>query len=142
MSVGRESGHALIEVLLLSVVLMVPVAWLLSVFGELHAAALGTSAAAREAGFEAARASDASSADQAVAQLVKQAVDDHGLDPQRVDVEWSPAAGWMRGGSIEVLITYEVPVFQAPLLGSVSEPAVSVTAAHVATIDPYRSRDS
>lgn len=141
MRTRRESGHALIEVMLLGLVLMVPIAWLLSVFAELHAAALGTSAAAREAGFEAARASDAASADLALTRLVEQSVEDHGLDPRRVEVKWSPAPGWQRGGSIEVLITYEVPVFQAPLLGSVSEPAVSVTAAHVATIDRYRSRE-
>lgn len=140
MVTGRESGHALIEVFLLGLVLLVPIIWLLTVFAELHSAALATSSAAREAGFEAARASDVISADGAIRTLVMQTVEDQGLDPDLVDIEWSPAQGWQRGATIEVLITYTVPVFQAPFLGSISEPTIPVSAAHVATIDRYRSR--
>lgn len=141
MPTARECGHALIEVLLLGLLLLVPVIWLLTVFGQLHGAALATSSAAREAGFEAARANDPLSADTNVHSLVSQTIRDQGLDPDLVEVVWSPAAGWQRGASIEVLVTYEVPVFQAPLLGSVSEPTISVSAAHVATIDRYGSRE-
>ena len=140
MPTGRESGHALIEVLLLGLLLLVPVIWLLTVFGQLHGAALATTSAAREAGFEAARSDDHWSADAAVHRLVLQTIRDQGLDPDAVEVAWSPAEGWRRGGTIEVRVTYEVPVFQAPLLGAVSEPTISVSAAHVATIDRYRSR--
>lgn len=136
----KNSGHALVEVLLLGLLLLVPVIWMLTVFAELHAAALGATSAAREAGFEAARSGDALSADRAVARVVHTAIVDHGLDPGLVDVTWAGAPGWRRGGTVEVLVTYRVPVLQAPLLGRITEPTLAVSARHVVTVDRYRSR--
>ena len=136
----RERGHALIEATLLGLVFIVPLIWLLSVSAELHGAALGTSSAAREAGFEAARSRDAGDADRRVTAAVAHAIADHGLQPARVDIEWAPAPGWRRGASMEVAVSYRVPVFQIPLLGDVPEPNIVVTGRHVATIDRYRSR--
>ena len=138
----RENGHAIIEVLFLGLVLIVPVVWLLTVLAEVHAAALATSSAVRESGFEAARAVDPISADDAIAASTRFALSDHGLDPGRGEIRWSPPAGWGRGATLEVVVTYRVPVFQAPLLGSVSEPSLPVTARHVVAIDRYRSRDA
>ena len=135
-----EHGHALIEALLLGLILFVPVLWLLSVFAELHGAALGTSSAAREAGFEAARSVHAVEADRRIAALVSQTVADHGLDASRTEVRWAPSEGWRRGATIEVVVVYRVPVFQVPLLGHISEPAIVVSGRHLATIDRYRSR--
>jgi len=136
-----ERGHALIESIVLGLVLLVPVVWMLSVFADLHAAALATTSAAREAGFEAARASDSVSADRAIARLVSATVADHDLDPRLATVRWTPVEGWRRGGTIQVVVAYEVPVFQAPLLGQITDPAIPVNASHVATLDRYRSRD-
>lgn len=136
-----ESGHALVEALLLGLLLLVPVAWMLSVFAELHAAALATTSAVREAGFEAARAPDPISADRSMLTSIEAAVSDHGLDPDLVSVTWEHADGWSRGGSIEVMVTYDVAAFQAPLLGRITQPSIPVTARHVTTIDRYRSRD-
>lgn len=135
-----ERGHALMEALFIGLVLFVPIMWLLSVSSELHGAALGTSSAAREAGFEAARSSDAIAATRGVASAVNVTIASHGLDPSQVDVKWSPVAGWRRGGLVEVVVSYRVHVFQLPLLGSVSEPEVVVAARHVTAIDKYRSR--
>lgn len=142
MSAGKaDSGHALVEVVILSLVLLIPVIWLLSVFSELHAAALATTSAVREAGFEAARSSDALAAEQAITRSVRSAIVDHGLDPGRADLAWTPTEGWRRGGTVEIVVTYRVPVFQAPLLGAVTEPSISVDARHVTSIDRYRSRE-
>lgn len=137
----RESGHAVIESLFLGLVLLVPVMWMLSVFGELHGAALATASAAREAGFEGARSVDLVTANEVVTDVVQAAVEDHGLDPDRVEVAWTAGDGWQRGGTVEIVVTYRVSVFQAPLLGAITEPAVAVSARHVAVIDRYRSRD-
>ena len=135
-----EAGHAIIESMLLGLVLLVPVIWMLSVFAELHAAALATTTAVRESGFEAARSTDVLDADRAIARSVSAAIADHGLDSSRISIEWSPPSGWRRGDDVEIVVSYRVPVFQAPLLGAVTEPAIPVTARHIATIDRYRSR--
>ena len=136
----RENGHAIVESLLLGLVLLVPVIWLLTVLAEVHAAALATSSAVRESGFEAARATDPFAADEGITASAAAALSDHGLDPAMGDVEWSPPDGWGRGETLEVVVTYRVPVFQAPFLGSVSEPFLPVSARHVVAIDRYRSR--
>lgn len=136
----RDAGHAMVEVVLLGLVLLVPVIWMLSVFSELHAAALATTSAVREAGFEAARSDDALSAEEGIMTSVRTAIVDHGLEPGRADFAWSPTEGWRRGGAVEIVVTYRVPVFQAPLLGAVTEPSISVDARHVTSIDRYRSR--
>lgn len=138
--VKDEAGHSLIESMLLGLILLVPVIWVLTVFAELHAAALATSTAVRESGFEAARSTDVIGADRAIARSVSAAIADHGLDPSRTTIGWSPPSGWRRGDDVEIVVSYRVPVFQAPLLGAVMEPAIPVTARHIATIDRYRSR--
>lgn len=139
-TVERDAGHALVETMLLGLVFLVPIIWMLTVFAELHSAALMTSSAVRESGFESARSVDVVGADRAIGTSVSAAVADHGLDPSRVSIEWSPPAGWGRGDEIEIVVTYEVPVIQAPLLGAVTDPSIQVTARHIATIDRYRSR--
>ena len=142
MSAGkRDCGHALVEVVILGLVLLIPVIWMLSVFSELHAAALATTSAVREAGFEAARSSDALSAEKGITYSVRTAIADHGLEPGRADLAWTPTEGWRRGGAVEIVVSYRVPVFQAPLLGAISQPSVTVEARHVTSIDRYRSRE-
>lgn len=55
------------ETILLGLVLFVPVVWALGVLADLHRGALATSAAAREAGFDAARSVDMAEAESSVA---------------------------------------------------------------------------
>ncbi|MGH2808184.1 MAG: hypothetical protein ACRDKT_13025 [Actinomycetota bacterium] len=135
-----EAGSALIETFLLALVLLVPLLWALGILAELHRGALATSAAAREAGMEAARSADAASAERAVTDAVHRALIDHGVDPSRATVRWSTDPGFPRGAAVEVVVTYPVTVTQAPLLGEVAGPAIVVRASHVARIDPYAGR--
>lgn len=136
----KERGHALIEVMLFGLLLLVPIVWMVTVLAELHAAALGATSAAREAGFEAARSVDVIAADDAVVRMVDSSIEAHGLDPGNLEVAWTTSGDWGRGDAVEVLVTYRVPVFQAPLLGDLSQPSIPVSARHVTTIDRYRSR--
>lgn len=138
----REDGGALVEALLLGLLLLVPVVWMLSVFAELHAAALATTGAAREAGFEAARTDDAATAERAMTLLIEESMASHGLDPSLAAVRWSAPDGWRRGGVLRVAVTYDVPVFQAPFLGAITEASIPVRASHVTVLDRYRSRES
>lgn len=134
----NERGTAMVETLLLGMLLLVPLIWTLGVLSELHRAALATTSAAREAGFDAARAATPAEAEERIDTAVTAAFADHGMDPSRARVEW--VSDLRRGGEVELRVSYDVPVLQAPLLGSVGGPSVTVRASHVARIDPYRSR--
>lgn len=137
---NRQEGSALVETFLLAMVLLVPLLWALGVLAELHRGALATSAAAREAGLEAARAPDTADAERAVAGAVHRALVNHGLDPGDATVRWSADPGFPRGAVVEVVVSYPVTVTQAPLLGEVAGPSITVRASHVARIDPYADR--
>lgn len=134
----EEAGFALVETILLGLLLLVPLIWTLGVLADIHRTALAATAAAREAGFEAARTTSHGTARRAVDRAVAQAFANQGLDPAGVRVQMSGRIE--RGAAIEVRIAYPVTVLQAPLLGRVAGPSVWVRARHVARVDPYRSR--
>jgi hypothetical protein len=131
---------ATVETLLLGLLLVVPLVWGLTVLSQLHRAALAGAAAAREAGFDAARSAGPAEAQRRIDAAVAAALRDHGLEPSEARVEWT-AGGLGRGAPVEVRVSYPTPVLQAPFLGSVAGPAVWIRAEHVARVDPYRSRD-
>ena len=138
-SMDSERGHSLIETVLLGLLFLVPLVWLLGTLSEIHVAALATTNAAREAGFEATRTSDHASAQEAVEHTVDQAFRNHGLRPELAEVSMSSPIAFGRGRSIEITVAYPVSVLRAPFLGDVSFASVSVEAQHVARVDPYRS---
>lgn len=133
----NERGTAMIETLLLGLLLLVPLIWVLGVLSEVHRAALATTTAAREAGFDAARATTRGDAASRIDAAVASALADHGVDPRRARVEWT--SDLERGGAVELRVSYDVPVLQAPLLGSIGGPSITVNASHVARVDRYRS---
>ena len=139
--IRRQEGSSLIEAVLVGLLLLVPMIWMLTILAELHRGALALTSAARDAGQDAARANDEASAIEAIDAAVTAALIDHGLDPKKVGVRWEVPPGLERGAPIEVELEYPVAVLQAPFLGSVSKPAINVSATHVARIDPYRSRE-
>lgn len=138
---AHEAGQALTETILLALILLVPFIWGLGVLSELHKAALATSAAAREAGFDAARTWHPAEADDAIDRAVARALVDEGLDPALARVRWSTGSSLARGAPVEVEVSYPVTVVQAPLLGRVSGPSIWMKARHAARTDPYRSRE-
>lgn len=135
-----DHGQALIETLLLGLIMMAPLLWGLGILADLHKSALATSAAAREAGFEAARSIDPRDAKNSADIAIATALKDHGLDPSRARVEWA-IGGLVRGSAVEVVVSYPVPVVAAPFLGEVtSGPAIWTHAKSVARVDRFRSR--
>lgn len=136
----RELGSALVETVLVGLLFLAPLIWALGVLAELHRGALAAAAAAREAGFDAARAATLAEAATAVDRAVGRAFADHGLEPGEADVRWAADPRLARGGAVEIEVGYSVPVLQAPFLGRVTAPSIEVRARHVARIDPYRSR--
>ena len=135
-----ERGQSLIETLLLGLFLLVPLLWGLGVLADLHRTALATSSAVREAGFEAARASDLHDAREAADRAITRALLDHGVDPSKARVDWS-LSNLRRGQPVQIVISYPVSVLAAPFIGKVTGPSVWIHAKTVARIDPYRSRD-
>ena len=136
-----QAGQAVVETILVSLLFLIPVLWALGVLADLHRGALAVSAAAREAGVDAARASSMVEADDAVGAAVAHAFNNHGLDPDDARVRWTSDANVERVGVIEVEVGYDVEVLQAPFLWRVSGPSVGVTARHATLIDPFRSRE-
>lgn len=139
MSRRDDIGQALVETLLLALVFLVPLLWLLASLSHVHRAALAASAAAREAGFEAARSPARASAGEAVDLAVHRAFEDHGLPSEHVRLQWT-TTGLERGGRLEVRVSYPVPVLRVPFLAAASGPVVWVRARHSARVDPFRSR--
>jgi hypothetical protein len=139
---GNDVGAALLESLLLGLLFLAPLTWALGVLSELHRGTLAATAAAREAGFDAARSTSLSDVATSVDEAVRRAFADHGLDTKRVDVRWATSRRLARGSAVEIEIGYSVPVFQAPFLGGLGQPSIEVRARHVARVDPYRSRAS
>lgn len=133
----NDRGAAMVEGILLTLVLVVPVIWLLGVLADVHRGALAATAAAREGGFAAARTRDPVAADKAIEAAVTTAFLNHGADGRAARVRW---AGRLEGGGrVEVLVAYPVPVLQAPFLGRVGGPSVWVRARHAAAVDRYGS---
>lgn len=136
----RENGQALVESILLGLVLLVPVVWMLMVLADVHRAALASTAAAREAGFDASRSTDNAAADRAVDTAIDLALDNHGLRAEDAVVRWTAPEGLTRGATVEVHVEYPVPVVRMPFLGDAGGPAIWVRAVHRARIDPFSSR--
>ncbi len=137
---NHDRGSSLLEALVLGLVILAPLIWGLTVLGSVHDAALAASAAAREAGTEAARAGGSDDAEAAIELAVAQAFIDQGIDPRLAKISWSGTGSFDRGGVIEIEVSTPVTVVRAPFIGAVSGPSVWVRAKHLAQIDPYASR--
>lgn len=135
-----EAGSGLIETILLSLLFFIPLLWTLMTLSEIHRAALATSAAAREAGSDAARASSPSEAAFAVERAVAQAFIDQGLDPAKAVIRWS-GSPLDRGRGVKVRVSLPVAVFRAPFIGRVAGPAIWINASHLARVDPFGSKE-
>jgi hypothetical protein len=135
-----EAGQALAESIIVGLLLLVPIIWTLGVAAELHRGALAAIAAAREAGVEAARATNIMDAERAAATAVQEAFVDHGLAPRGARVSLD-APGLERGDAVAVEVSFPVSVVAVPILGRLSVPVVWVRAQHVARVDPFASRE-
>lgn len=136
---GADRGTALIETLFLSLVLLIPLVWLLGVLADVHRSALALTAAVREAGVDAAASADMGTASDAIASAVAAALRDHGVSPADARIRWSAPRRLARGSAVQVDVSLKVPVLQAPFLGEAGGPGVWVTARHLARVDPFGS---
>ena len=135
---SNDRGSALIETIFLCLILLIPVAWGLAALDRVHRAALASTAAVRDAGFEAVRAADMASADLAIDRAVAGALRDQGLDMTDADVRWAAPGELARGTRVDISVTYEVDVFG----DWVPFASVPVSARHSLFVEQYASRDA
>lgn len=137
-----ERGSMLVEFIFLTVLVMVPLLYLVGTLGRLQAGAYAASGAAREAGRAYVTSPEAASAPgrgQVAAGLV---LDAHGFTRDQATVSVScDAAGCLEPDSrIRVDVSLHVPVPLVPDFVSGFIPtSVSMTASHVETVDRFRS---
>lgn len=130
----------MIEAVLLGALFLVPLMWMLGMLAQVHQASLASGAAAREAGARVATSTSRTEAIDAIEEAVASVMQTHGLEPRDADVRLRGDTTISRGGTVEVAISYPVPVLSAPLIGSVAGPSITVRARHVAVVEPYASR--
>lgn len=137
--VAGSAGNALVEVVLLVLVTFVPLVMLLTTLARVHEAALGVTAAAREAGTAAASGTDIGIARSSATASVAGAVQDHGMHTGEMRMSVSSSTRFERGASVHVRVSYPVRVLDIPFVADAVGPAVWVRASHTAFVDPYRS---
>ena len=136
---GGDCGNAMLEFVYLSILLMVPLIYVLTTVFQVQRAAFGVTEAARQAGraYATAETTEAGAARaQAAAEL---ALRDQGLtlaEPLQV----SPSDGVAPGSQVRVVVRHRVVL---PLIGGLFEgvvpPNIPVEASHVAVVDRFKS---
>jgi Flp pilus assembly protein TadG len=141
---GDDSGSAVVEFLGATLVLLVPLVYLVVVLATVQRATFAVDGAAREA----ARAAVTANADDAAARAtaaVALALDDQGLDPagaaDALVVRCAPDCT-SPGTTVTVEVALEVPLPGVPgFLQDAVPLAVPVSASVTAPVDDYRSRE-
>jgi Flp pilus assembly protein TadG len=137
-SLRRDDGNAMLEFVYLSVLLMVPLVYVLTTTFQVQRAAFGVTEAARQAGRAYATAdSDAQGRARADA-AARLAMRDQGveLDEPPAIV---PSDGVAPGSVVRVRVTHRVPLpLVGGLFGDVVPPNIPVRADHVAVVDRFK----
>jgi uncharacterized membrane protein YcjF (UPF0283 family) len=134
-----ERGQALIETILLSLILLIPLIWTFGVLADLHRVALAATSAARDAGAEAVAARTPNDARRAIDRAVARALESHQLDPGLARVR-TQSDSLRRGSAVSIEVRFPVTVLQAPFLGRVAGPSIWVEARHVMRVPLFGSR--
>lgn len=137
--VPDESGSAVVEFIFLSVVLMVPVFYLVMMLARLQAGAYAVTGAAREAGrayVTATQTGDAPGRAQAAAQVAFADQGFSGTGTISLHCDGSPCL--RRDGRVEVTAQVSVPLPFVPSAFAGAVPlAAPLNATHVATVDRF-----
>ncbi len=139
-STSRERGAATIEFVWLTLLLLVPLVYImLSVF-EAQRAAFSVSSASQAAGRAFVRAPDVATAQARAEQAALVALSDHGVKGARIDIVCrpTPADCLQPGSSVEIVVAVDQPLPLMPTVLGDQLGAVSVDATHVEAYGTYR----
>ncbi len=133
----RETGSALIEVTWLSVLLLVPLLYVVVGVFEVQRAAFASTAAARAAGRAFVLAPDAAAAHQRARAAAEVALGDQGVAGASVTFGCRPAC-LVPGSVVEVQVTHLVPLPFLPAALGRQAPSVRVHAEHTVPYGSFR----
>lgn len=140
---GGDAGSAVVEFLGATLVLLVPLVYLVLVLGQLQAAAFAVDGAAREAARVLATTADADDGMQRASTALALALDDQGLDPALADGALSVTCpgGCPAGSTLVVDVEVQLPLTGVPR--SLTERVtltIPVVGSAVTTVDPFAER--
>ena len=137
-----DEGSALVEFLGISLVLLVPIVYLVLVLGRIQAATFAAEGAAREAARVYVAADDSRQGAARAATAVAIALEDQGFDDaseQALRVRCSADPCLTPGAEVAATVQVRVPLpFVPSFVGDVIPLEVPVTAERVAPVDAYR----
>jgi hypothetical protein len=120
-------------------VFVVGVAMLVNAWGVIDAT-LAASAAAREAARAFVESDGPTTADALgeARRAATDAIDGHKADPGRWDLRTEGGADLRRCARVTFVVTYDVPTFRLPWVGSFGGRVITATGRHSEVVDPYR----
>jgi Flp pilus assembly protein TadG len=133
----RERGSATVELLVVAVALLAFTGGLIGV-GRLTSTRTALAGVAREAARAAANATTPTQAIRTGHQRAHQVAAGYQLNPDRLQITVDPA-GLLRGGTLTVTASYQVPLDDLPTLGLLPR-QLTLAARHQEPIDPHKSR--
>ena len=137
-----DAGSAALEFILVSLVLLVPIVYLIVALGAIQGQSLGVETGARQIARTIASAPDTVTADQRAERVLAAIVTEYGLDPSAVDVDVRcadtspdcPAAGAL----LSVTVRTEIPLpLVPPILGLDQLARVPVEATSVQKVSRF-----
>lgn len=102
-------------------------------------ATLAASAAAREAARTYVEAATEADAERLAVDAALEAIDGHGRDRTRAQVEWAVGPDFRRCATNTIVVRYRVPTLRVPFVGSFGSGMIETTGRHTEIVDPYRS---
>ncbi|MCS6710986.1 hypothetical protein JSY14_02755 [Brachybacterium sp. EF45031] len=139
---AEDSGSMLVEFVALSVLLLIPMLYLVVSLGSAQAALFAADTIARDAARHHATAPDAQTATLREQQMTRQVLEDHGLPAGAATVEiiCSDTPCSAPGGDVRAEVAVQVPIpGLGPVLGDGGP--IRISATHLARVDLHRAAE-
>lgn len=143
-AVTGDRGSALVEFLVVGVGVLVPVGYLALAATTVQAEVLAGTQAVREAGRAFSTAATVDEGRARAAAAARLAFADHGLEAPADGVRITCVGGpcLSPGSTVDVRLSWSVPLPWVPTLADAAEPAIPLAAQHLVPIDDYRGEPS